>query len=412
MSQKTFLETLNKETDFTLRRAVERLREGLFDPTAVRLLTEHESMLTAELEKKFKAIDSGRSAHWCICGAYGQGKSHSLTYIRDYASRNNFVTSTINLDIRELPFHNIKAVYRSLLNNLRFPDSEESLAARWKKWSKEQLSKQANTEVEQTVRNLLPEKMPHRFKSIMTAIAQKNLPLTDRQKQAKKHAAFRPKEFPYILSKALSGEDIPFNKVRAAVKYRQVSFYREGSLTCKGVEPYLEMIAALGALFQKMGYRGWVIQFDEGEAIAQMPVSIRNKSYEILDHFFLPDTMPGVLPVFGFTNDFFQKMESEEYERVKVVNEEEEPYFKKDYAAAWQKVRKLQLQDLSKKEWQDLIDKLIQIHTRAYRWNQPEKELSKSLEQRLNASKNQETRYKLKALVDELDLHHQELLLN
>ncbi|MGK5094271.1 BREX system ATP-binding domain-containing protein [Deltaproteobacteria bacterium TL4] len=410
MDDALFLETLTQQTNFALRRAVERLREGLFDSLAVRLLTAHESHLNQVLDAEFQNVAKGNSSHYCVCGAYGQGKSHTLTYIQDRALQKNFVTSMVNLDLREVPFNNFTTIYRELLSNLQFPDSKNSLAVCWKNWFKVETVTQP--ELKDHLLDLLPKEMPLRFKSILTAMVQKNVTLTEKQKQSSTHVGFRPKEFTDLLSKSLSGFDIPLTRLRQVFKYRQVPFYREGSLNCKGTEPYLQMLRALALLFQKMGYQGWVLLFDEGEAICQMSLLQRSQSYSTLYQLFKnTSSNAGLFPIFAFTEDFFQKLKNEDYEKARIRNEVEIPYFKQNYGDAFKDLNLFRLQDLSQKEWSDLVSKLILLYTKAYHWDFPMAQLRPNLSKRLDGTKGQETRFRIKALIDELDLKHQEPLL-
>src|SRR5262245_61780841 len=98
-------EDLQGYTAFQLRRVLERLREGLDDPLAVRLLTAHREELDARLRQDLRDVDIGTGAHLCVCGAYGQGKSHTLAYLREAALQQGYVVSAINLDPREAPLH-------------------------------------------------------------------------------------------------------------------------------------------------------------------------------------------------------------------------------------------------------------------------------------------------------------------
>jgi len=397
-------EMLNGETGFHLRRAVERLREGLFDPVAVRLLTAHEDRLNGAVDRGFRAIDQGTAPHLCICGAYGQGKSHSLTYIQDRALREGFVTSMVNLDPREVPFHDLRQVYRALMANLRFPEAETSLIAQWRAWADGQMGEGLD--------DLLPEEMPHLFRSILVGIAQKTVSLPERKRRFKKYADYRPREFPHLLSRAFAGHVVPVHRLRHAFKYRQVAFYREASLTCRGSEPYLQMVRGLAQLLRKMGYRGWVLLFDEGESISQVRITSRSRSYRMLDRMLSPEISVRFLyPVFAFTDDFFQKVEEEEYDRVRVRGGLEIPYFEKNYADAWKGLTHYRLQDLSQTEWDGLAEKLMYLHARAYRWEPPDAQVRREMAERLSDMQGQETRYKLKALVDQLDLAHQERIL-
>ena len=161
-----------------------------------------------------------------------------------------------------------------------------------------------------------------------------------------------------------------------------------------------------------MGYRGWVLLFDEGESISQVRITTRSRSYGILDQMFSPETSVQYLyPAFAFTDDFFHQVEDEEYDRVRVRNDLEIPYFEKDYADAWKGLNRYVLQDLSRKEWDDLSEKLMRLHARAYYWRPPEARVRREMAERLAEMQGQETRYKLKALVDQLDLVHQERVL-
>ena len=395
--------------DFVLRRAVERLREGLFDPLGVRLLTAHEEHLNEAIERGFREVDEKRPAHLCIVGAYGQGKSHSLTYIQDRALREGFAVSMINLDPREIPFHDLRQVYRALMANLRLPGSEDaSFISRWKIWADEHVPS-AEAEVTSTLVDLLPAEMPHFFKCVLVALAQKSLSLPEKQKGSKKHAGYRPREFPHLLSRALNGEPVPLPRIRDAFKYRQVSFYKEGSLVCRGTEPFLQMIRSLASLFRLMGHRGWVLLFDEAESISQMRIFARIKSYELLDRMFSPRApVEPLFPVFAFTEDFFERVRQEDYDRVRIRGEMEIPYFERNYAEAWRDLNLYRLHDLSRQEWRELSDKLIRLHGRAYHWSPPEAKMREEMALRLDEQGNQETRLKLKALVDQLDLVQQE----
>ncbi|MDM8524371.1 DUF2791 family P-loop domain-containing protein [Desulfococcaceae bacterium HSG8] len=403
---KDFFEIIESSSNFELRRLTERLREGLFDPLGVRLLTATESLIGREFDRGVKALAGNSHAHLCICGAYGQGKSHSLTYTRQRALRQGFVTSQINLDPRETPLHLLHEVYRALVNNISFPNNETSLVKQWERYVK-QLSDQAKEEGSQALLNL-PEEIPHLFKAVLAGFAQNTISLSDREKRLKKHADFRPYEFSHLLSRALLGEALPSHRLRTVFKYRQVSFYKEASLTCRGWEPYLGLIRGLARLFKQMGFKGWVLLFDEGESVAQARINSRSKSYEILHQMIFPELpVPGLYPVFAFTDDFFLQVRQEDYDLVSVRGGIESPYFERDYASAWDGLNVCRLHDLTPMEWKDLSKKLIEIHTRAYGWQPLEPKIRRRMARRLTETRTQEARLKFKALVDQLDLIHQ-----
>ena len=94
---------LQDYSPFQFRRLLERLREGLYDPLAVRLLTADHAALDARLQQTLWRSGDDTEAHLCVCGGYGQGKSHTLAYIQAQALQRGYVVSAINLDPREVP---------------------------------------------------------------------------------------------------------------------------------------------------------------------------------------------------------------------------------------------------------------------------------------------------------------------
>lgn len=414
----SFRQMLAGEDGFNVRRAVERLREGLFDPVAVRLLTAHEERLRMEFERGFGQLGTGECPHLCLVGSYGQGKTHSLVYIEDLALRNGFATSRINLDPREVPFYNFRAVYRELLHHLKMPDSDESLPLLWKKWARRQMKERGHSE--KGILDIIPSGTPQLFKAVMAAMAHANLTLSDTGKRLKKHAAFRPGEFPMLLARALDGEAVPIRQLRQAFKYRGVPLcrdddYRDEDVRCRGQWPFLLMVRSLSRLFRAMGYRGWVLLFDEGESISQANVSGRSKSYMLLDRLLFAPGVPDpsfLYPIFAFTDDFFQRVREEDYDRSLVRRGTNFPRFEKNYVRDWENLNSYPMHDLSGKEWKELSERLLCLHARAYGWHPLEVEVIRKMENRLEAARPRDTRFKLKALVDCLDLVQQEQVLN
>jgi hypothetical protein len=389
---------------FQLRRVLERLREGLYDPLAIRLLTAHGDELEVRLRQDWLKVNAGVGAHLCVCGAYGQGKSHTLAYVQEAALRQGYAVSTINLDPRDTPLHRFRQVYRALLQALTLPAEHEgstasmSFSDTWSTWARAQLL--ASEDRARALAALLPATMPHVFKAILVALAQPTQEVPSRRQHTAPYADIRPADIPWVLQHALQGEFIPVARLRAALKSRQVSFYRDASLALPGDEPFLRMLLALPQLFRRLGYRGWVVLFDEGEAIAQVRRPMRARSYRILHHLLCPDSPhQGFYPVFAFTPDFFQRLQEEDYRL---------PEFECDYAQAWRQLCVFQLRGLSLADWQDLCYPLIAVHAAAYGWHADRKHLLPLLTAHLHTLPLQDPRSMFKALVDELDQVHQQ----
>jgi hypothetical protein len=367
---------MHKMGVFPVRRAIERLRAGLFDPVAVDRLTIEEESIIQNFSKGLKALEKGQSSHLCICGSYGQGKSHNLAYLHRQALSQGYATSLLQLDVREVPFYQFSIVYQSLMKNLSLPTGE-SFAVRWKKCSLEAL-----------------DDMPHRFRMILQAMVSKNkLPL----KSEGVKDALKPKDFDYWLEEALVGHVLPIAHLKQILKVRDVEGYREQPLTCRGNAPYVQMVQSLGKLLHAMGYKGLVLFFDEAEAIAQGRLNARVKSYEILSQFFQHNGF--VYPVFAFTDTFFDKIRCEEYGG-------EAPQFPQNYAEVWKNLQIIRLQDSSVTRWEALQDRLINLYAEAYQIDLSAKnlELKQQMRDLLEKLKTQETRFKLKALINQLDI--------
>ncbi|RLB90972.1 MAG: hypothetical protein DRH26_08720 [Deltaproteobacteria bacterium] len=418
MDNSTFQDLVSREDNFELRRAVERLREGLFDPLGVQLLTTGKAKLDKAFSSGVKDLDNDTPSHLCICGAYGQGKSHSLNYIKQNALAQNFVVSYVNLDPRQVPFHDFKDVYRALMEAMEFPNGKNSFVTVWKTFARQWLAMPENSK--KTCLDLIPEQIPHRFKSILTAMAQKNISIPPKKRKLKKHARFKPSQFAWILKNALMGKNIPSWRLRSVLYYRQVSFYKESSLICRNQDQYLAMIQGMAQLFQRIGFKGWLLLFDEGESIVQTRITSRSKSYGLLNKIFYPGTKtPGFYPVFAFTNDFFTHIAQEPYDRVKIKKQGkngtppmEIPYFKKNYSRAWENINIHTLNDLSSKEWKTLVNKLIFIHGAAYGWHPPIALMENQMNLALSGFPGVESRLKLKSLVNHLDLEQQSQVVN
>lgn len=384
---------------FHLRRLLERLREGLYDPLAVRLLTVHHEALDTRIRNDLLHSAADTARHLCLCGAYGQGKSHTLAYIHEYALHQGYVVSAINLDPREVPLHQFRQVYRALLRAMLLPAGPVGTAApvsfldAWRTWAEAQ--RLDTTDPAMALAALLPATMPHVFKAILVALAQPTQEVPAGLRRLARYRDFHPGDFPWTLRRALYGEAVPAARLRAALKYRQVSFYRQASLALSGHEPFLRMTLVFPQLLRTMGYRGWTLLFDEAEAITQMPRPLRARSYRLLHHLLCQEvSSPGLYPVFAFTPDFFQRLQEEDYDL---------PYFDRNYAQAWRHLSVYQLRGLSRAAWQDLCTTLIGLHAAAYGWHADQEHLVPLLTTRLATLPLHDPRGTLKALVDELD---------
>jgi hypothetical protein len=351
---------MHKMGIFPVRRAIERLRAGLFDPVAVDRLTMEDEVVIQNFSNGLKALGKGQSGHLCICGSYGQGKSHNLNFLQRQALSQGYATSLVQLDVREVPFYQFSVVYQSLMKNLSLP-TEESFVEALEKCSLE----------------VLDDKLPLKRGGVKNGL--------------------KPKDFDHWLEQALMGHNLSLAHLKQILKAREIDGVREQSLIVRGNVPYVQMVQSLGKLLNAMGYKGMVLFFDEAESIAQGRLSARIKSYEILSQFFQQGGF--VYPVFAFTEAFFDKVRCEEYGG-------EAPQFSHNYAEIWKNLQIIRLQDSSLTRWEALQDRLIALYAEAYQIDIAAKtlEIKQQMRGLLEKLNSQETRFKLKALINQLDI--------
>lgn len=367
---------------FSSRRAIERLRDGLFDPVAVSRLSIQEEQVQTGFLKGLKSLEKGESDHLCICGSYGQGKSHAINYLSREALSQGYATSLVQLDIREVPFHQFPGVYRAVMEGLSLPQGECFIHA-WKRLGKLSFLEK------------LPE-LPHRFRMILTGMLQEKNKTAEKPRELH----LKPKEASALLEQALTGHEIPLVCLKSILHNREVDGYHTQSLLCKGALPYVQMVQVLGKLLKEMGYKGLVLFFDEAESITQGRVNQRVKSYAILDEFF--NTKASVYPVFAFTDDFFQVVNGEQYD-------DEKKTFPVHYADRWRQIKIARLQAFLSKEWGPLQHRLIDLYAEAYQLPllHQKIEIQERLQKLLNTLKIQDIRLKMRAMVHQLDMETQ-----
>lgn len=370
---------------FSLRQAIERLRDGLLDSVAVNRLTMEPEHIVKNFSKGLKSLEKGQSGHLCICGSYGQGKSHNLNYLYRQSLSQGYAASFVQLDIRETPFHQFPIVYQSLIEKLTLPDGQPFVEA-WKNFALKSPPELLNS-------------MPHRFQMILKAMLSQDEPF-DKQATSKKTVTMRPNEISNSLEKALMGRHVPLSHLKQILKFREIEGYKKESLMCKGNPPYILMVQALGKLLKEMGYKGLVLFFDEAEAITQGRLNSRAKSYDILHQFF--KSQSPIYSVFAFTESFFDQINQEDYE-------DEKQTFSQNYAEAWKDLNVVRLEESSSKQWENLQHRLIQLYSEAYQIDLSDQkmQLKEKLQSLIHKLKSQEMRFKLKALVHQLDIETQ-----
>lgn len=72
-------------------------------------------------------IGGGGSSFKLVIGTYGSGKTHFLYTIQGKSWLNNYITSYVELSANSTPFHKLETVYKSIVENLIYPQKYEDL---------------------------------------------------------------------------------------------------------------------------------------------------------------------------------------------------------------------------------------------------------------------------------------------
>jgi hypothetical protein len=109
---------------YSRRRALRSLRSGIVPTTHVTELIVGVSKLQTVLEAQTKCTHNGHFEPIVITGDWGTGKSTLLNFIRAHLLKCNFVVSYICLNGRSTPANHPQRFFHRIASNLYFPDSE------------------------------------------------------------------------------------------------------------------------------------------------------------------------------------------------------------------------------------------------------------------------------------------------
>jgi hypothetical protein len=112
-------------SQFEARQLLEALRVGIAPVQHLQELTIGLAAERADLSEALNRAHQSGGAVRAVMGDYGFGKSHLVELAAQEALQRNFLVSTTSLDLIELPAHRAIDIYASLMEHLRYPDTDE-----------------------------------------------------------------------------------------------------------------------------------------------------------------------------------------------------------------------------------------------------------------------------------------------
>jgi len=351
--------------------AIERLRDGLFDAFTIERLTLGQGRMEAALKA---TLERG---HLLLRADYGEGKSHALAYLKSLAQAQGFATSSLQLDPRAFPLYRAQNVHRGLLQSLHLPGEPEGFLGAFRHYIQGLEPKAVDA--------LLPKILPYRYRSILSAIARHPSDLSTLKPMAQEYE-LRVEDW---LQRSWHGESIGYF-LRSGLRFREVPRQKGDLLTCRGFTPFMQLFEGIAQLLKMMGFKGWVLLFDELESITLLSRNLRSRGYAALWEWCVP-AKPLLLPIFAATEEIFRRLA------------EEAPEFPQ------KALNTLHLNKPSEEEWEGIFEQLISFHGYAYAWSPPQ-DLRPKLRHALKESGGAQIRLRLRHLIYELDLQQQALV--
>jgi hypothetical protein len=273
------------------RRAVEALRAGVPNRSAIRLLgtTEHDitERFVENLQLCRQQLKTGEQPKGqVIAGGFGSGKSHLLGYLQELALNENFIVSWVVIS-KETPLFDLGKLFVSAMRNATVPNLNDDVMT-----------------------------------AVLSRLKPKGAGYDDLSQWAESPEAQLSPLFPALLhlfpypntnlerirqmARFFSGGKLGFAVVRqwlreiGAVKLFPFKTIKQAELVRQRLRFVPRLIAAAG-------YSGWVLLLDEVELIGRYSVLQRGRSYAELARWLgldVEENVPGVVTVAAITQDF------------------------------------------------------------------------------------------------------------
>ncbi len=269
--------------DYEARHLIEALRSGVPSRRVGKYFSSSRKELINSIKDDMEEVSEGKSKGRVIIGKYGEGKTHMLNTIFSMAQEDNYVVSLVSIS-KETPPNNLNVLYRRILENTYLPGSNESgifsllggLAPEGEK---------ANEMYLYALRKLSSDKLYFVFKALLYSQGHKD-------------------DDADALDADLHGYFMNQSTLKGLYqKYcDEKMVLREKFVQKRHTFDYFVFMAKL---FKTMGYKGWVILFDEAELIGRMARKSRENAYLNINKFLNPSaSLESVYSVFAFSSSF------------------------------------------------------------------------------------------------------------
>ena len=333
------------EFDFESRHIIEALRSGIPSRIVGKCFSDSRADLLNKIENEINSVvDTGVSNSRIVSGRYGEGKTHLLNTVFNLASENNMVVSMISLS-KETPFNKLYLIYQKLMNNTYLPNRTQP------GFSQELERLTSNSKLTSDLllycHSVLDrDKLYYVLKSFVS---------TDSLDEK------------YVFQADLEGDtlaNVPLKQMYKRIFKEKIKF-NENFYKTRHFQDYFYF---LSKLFKELGYDGWVILFDETELVGRLGRKTRLNSYKNMARFLFPEKkLESTYSLFAITSSYAADVidSKGEYEGIEKYFPDT-PESMKNVLEAIEEAE--QLKPLTSEEIQEVLEKIIAYHGKAYNW--------------------------------------------
>ena len=332
--------------DMESRHIIEALRSGIPSRIVGRCFSDARPKILKELSGHIEDVcEWQKSAGMIISGKYGEGKTHLLNTVFNMASENNMVVSYLSLS-KETPMDKLHLLYPKLMANTYLPKRlQPGFAQVFDTMTAG--SRLASEMISYAAGQLQTDKLYYLLRACLNT---------------------EDAEEKFQLLADLEGDFIANATLRQIYKriFNQTVKYNVNFSKTKHCRDYF---AFMSHFFVQLGFSGWVILIDEGELMGRLSKKGRLNAYRNMAYFLFPQReFESVFSLFAYSASYVEDVVigKHDFENLEEIHPAEPEPMR---SVLGQIVKTPQLSPLTEKEIREILEKVREIHGRAYRWD-------------------------------------------
>ncbi len=367
--------------DIEARHMIEALRSGVPSRAVGKCFSEARPKVLRELSNRLNGLRDGeKSSGMIISGKYGEGKTHLLNTVFNMASENHMVVSYLSLS-KETPMDKLHLLYPKVIANTYLPrrlqpgfgQVFDSMTAN---------SQLASEMISYAAKHLETDKLYFLLRACLNT-----------EDAEEKFQLLADLEGDFIANTAL--KQIYRRIFNQPVKY---------NVTFSKTKHCADYFAFMSHFFTQLGYDGWVILIDEGELMGRLAKKGRLNAYRNMARFLFPgNEMESVFTLFAYSASYVEDV---------IIGKHDYENLEELYPMDQEPMRSVlnlisgtsQLAPLTEKEIREILERIREIHARAYDW-EPQVETERLLQASQNGGYLLRTR--IRAAIELLDQLYQ-----